>query len=416
MRLIVLSCLILCCSFADLLFAQQSEVLADHIRTLIVKVDGDWNRPPVADLGKGERITICFDELSHSYHRFQYVIRHCNADWQLSSLFETDYLNGFNDNPVEDYETSINTIMEYTNYRFSIPNERVRLTQSGNYEVSIYDEGGRTSPVAIARFSLVDSKVLVGAQVSANTDIDLNKSHQQVSFTVHYNGLTIRNPQDELKVFVQQNNRPDNRVGDLKPSFIAANSVRYEHNRNLIFGGGNEYRRFEMVSYYHSGMGIQEIQRYGDYYHATLEVDRARKNYIYDEDQNGIFVIRNDETHYPDTEADYMLTHFAFDPQDEDFPDGDLYVQGDFTYNSMSPAYRMDYNSQSGFYENTQLMKQGYYNYQYVFKPRGNGPTTTLFTEGNFYQTENMYYIYVYYRPFAARTDSLVGFFPIQYK
>lgn len=404
------------CSSTAALRAQQSEILADNVRTLIVRVNNDPNRSPVADLNKRERITISFDELSHEYHRFEYVIRHCNADWQQSSLLEMDYLNGFNNNPIEKYETSMNTTMEYTHYSLQIPNERVQLTQSGNYEVQIFDEGDSENPAAIARFSLLDSKVSIGAQVSANTDIDLNRTHQQVSFSVHYNGINVRNPQEELKVFVRQNNRTDNQVSGINPTYITGNSVRYEHNRSLIFDAGNEYRRFEMLSYYHHGMGIDHIQRFGDYYHATLYVDKPRTNYVYDEDQNGIFLIRSDDTDHPNTEADYMLVHFTFDANGKEIPGGDIYLQGGFSYNSLIPPYRMQFNPESGCYESTQLMKQGYYNYQYVFKSSANGKTSTQPTAGNFYETENDYQIYVYYRPFAARADSLVGFLTLKYK
>lgn len=415
MKQILFSFLYIMGASAACLHAQQSEVLAENIHTLVVRVNNDWSRPPVADLNERERITISFDELSPEYQRFEYVIRHCDADWKQSSLFEIDYLKGFNNNPIEDYETSMNTLMEYTHYTLQIPNKQVQLTQSGNYEVLIYGENDSNNPVAIARFSLLDSKVLIGAQVSANTDIDLNRTHQQVSFSVNYNSLPVRNPQQELKVFVRQNNRTDNQVSGINPTYITGNSVRYEHNRSLIFEAGNEYRRFEMLSYYHSGMGIDKILRFGDYYHATLYVDKPRRNYVYDEDQNGIFIIRSDETNRADTEADYMLVHFTFDANGEQLPDGEIYLQGEFTYNSLTPPYRMTFNPETGCYENLQLMKQGYYNYQYVYKP-SKGKTGTQPTEGNFYQTENEYQIYVYHRPFAGRADSLVGFFTIKYK
>lgn len=395
--------------------AQQSEVFNKHLRTLTARVNGDWSRPPVADMEKEDRILIEFDELTREYHRFEYVIRHCNADWKPSALNEIDYLRGFNNNKIEQYDPSMNTLMEYTHYRLQIPNEQVQITQSGNYEVLIFHEDNSETPAAIARFALADNKIRIAAQVSSNTDIDLNQTHQQVSFAVQYNGLNIRNPQDELKVVVRQNNRPDNQVTGLTPTSITGNGVRYDHNRSLIFDAGNEYRRFEMLSYYHHGMGIERIERFDAYYHATLYLDRPRVNYIYDRDQNGAFIIRNDETNYSDIEADYMLVHFALDTGGEPVSGGEIYLQGEFTRNNFTPEYRMKFNPESGFYENTQLMKQGLYNYQYIFKPENGKKTATQLTEGNFYETENDYQIYVYYRPFAARADQLIGFLPLKY-
>ncbi|MET0462949.1 MAG: DUF5103 domain-containing protein, partial [Chitinophagaceae bacterium] len=55
----------------------------------------------------------------------------------------------------------------------------------------------------------------------------------------------------------------------------------------------------------------------------------------------------------------------------------------------------------------------GYYNYSYVTltdkKQAGVIPDLEN-TEGNFWGTENGYMVMVYYRPFGARADELIGF------
>ncbi len=401
--------------------AQTSEIKSDEIHTLLVRVNDEWGKPPVANMAEGDEIVIRFDRLTHEYRRFEYTIRHCNADWTPSDLMEIDYLEGFNGNPVENYEPSMNTLVEYTHYSLRIPNEQVRLTRPGNYEVAFYDRDGEDNEaVAIARFSLLQPRVAISATVSSNTDIDLNRTHQQVSFGVNYKGISVSNPAEEIKVVVQQNNRTDNQVAGIKPTYITGNGVRYEHNRALIFDAGNEYRRFEMLAYNQPGMGFDRTERYGEYYHATLHTDRPRRNYVYDEDQNGAFLIRNDESRSasanPDSESDYLLVHFTFVP-DGHIPEGNIYLEGDFTHHRLTPAYEMKYNPEKRIYETTQLLKLGYYNYQYIFRPEeaGDGvPQSTLSpTEGNFYQTENEYQIYVYHRPFGNRSDDLIGFLRI---
>ena len=55
------------------------------------------------------------------------------------------------------------------------------------------------------------------------------------------------------------------------------------------------------------------------------------------------------------------------------------------------------------------LLKQGSYNYQYLFVPTGSSVGQTGPIEGNYYQTQNEYSIYVYYRPMGARYDRLIG-------
>ena len=55
-------------------------------------------------------------------------------------------------------------------------------------------------------------------------------------------------------------------------------------------------------------------------------------------------------------------------------------------------------------------LKQGLYNYQYMYLGNGEEQGTIEETEGNFYQTENEYYVYVYQRAFGERYDKLIGF------
>ncbi|MGI6219039.1 MAG: DUF5103 domain-containing protein [Bacteroidaceae bacterium] len=417
------------CLFPFCSYSQNSEILSPYIKTLLVWVDDDWSRLPVMSLEQGETISIRFDELSPEYRRYAYTIKYCNADWSDSYLSETEYMIGFNGNTIDDYEHSMNTLVEYTHYHLTIPNEDVRITRAGNYEVRIYDEEkGVQEPAVIARFSVVSPKVAIGASVSSNTDIDLNRTHQQVSFHINYKDLSVNDPINEFTVIVRQNNRTDNQVTGLKPSYITSSGLRYEHNRSLIFDAGNEYRRFEMIYYNQAGMGIERIGSYDDYYHATLYADAPRSKYVYDEDQDGAFLIRNSDTrtsvYSPHTESDYLFVHFTFLPEEKDaeLQNGEIYLNGFFTHNSLSPEYRLTYNPDAGCYENTQLMKQGYYNYQYLFYPQGTsisgrtaaGKSTLAPTEGNFYETENEYQIYVYHRGFGQRCDELVGFTQIK--
>lgn len=396
--------------------AQKNEVFSARIHTLQTKVNSNWLAPPILSLHSDDVLGLSFDELSHEYHRFQYIITHCNADWSPSALSEIDYLEGFNNSPIEQYQNSINTTMLYTHYQLSLPNEQVKFKISGNYKVAIYDEDDNQNPVCQAYFSIVDKKVNIAATVSSNTEIDANKSHQQVSFAVNYTGYNIRNPQSELKVKVFQNLRVDNCVTNIQPSYISGNELRYEHTNNLIFDAGNEYRRFEMVSIRQAAQGIQSIQFHAPYYHVTLFPDELRtKNYSYDKDQNGRYLIRYDWATDNDTEADYHFVHFSL-PWKKALPEGSFYLQGELTNDSFSEKYHLLYNPTTESFETMQLLKQGAYNYQYIYLPKGSNKGTTALTEGNYYETENEYTILIYHRPFGERYDQLIGVQQVYFK
>ncbi len=405
---------LLCCASA--ITAQRHEILDRQLHTLQVVVNDDPLLPPIMNLGGGNHLEIGFDEFSHEYHRYIYKVEHCNADWSPSTeIFESDYMNGFNGEPIEDYEKSFNTTVLYTHYSLRIPNENISLKLSGNYKLTVYnDEGDEPVPVLTACFSLVEPGVGIGATVSTNTDIDFNKSHQQVDFSVNYGLVKVIDPHRELKTVVMQNRRWDNCVVNPKPNIQAANKIEFTHNRQLIFPVGNEYHKFEILDVHIPTLNVDRMEWFDPYYHATLYPNQTARNYLYDEDQNGAFIIRNSDDEDVATTCDYVFTHFTLkSPQ---LPGGEVYLNGEWTYNRFIPEYRMTYNRETQAYEATALLKQGYYNYNYLFVPDGETQGNSGRTDGNFYETENEYIILVYHRPNGGRYDKLVGYRRMNFK
>ena len=230
--------------FAVAANAQFSRSLAPSVRTTRMVLNDEWGLPPVMQLGSDDVLHFSFDEMSHVYHRYTYRIVHCNADWQQSGLLEMDYLDGFNDLQIDEWENSVNTTQLYTHYQFEIPNDEMTLKASGNYRVEVFDEeSGDDVPVAIFEFSVVESLLSFDVVLCGDTDVSFNEGHQQLSIAVGYPSF-ISSPASELKPVIYQNRRRDNCVMGITPTYITGNKVEYVHNSRLIFDAGNEYRRF----------------------------------------------------------------------------------------------------------------------------------------------------------------------------
>lgn len=379
---------------AILSFAQETKCFSPRIRTLQVRIGGEWGVPPVLILGSGNFVEISFDDMQGNYERYTYSITHCNADWTQSDLIQSEYMTGFNDNRIDDYEPSMNTEMNYNHYSLRLPNEDNRLLVSGNYMVNIFEDGN-DDPVAQACFSIIEPRVGVDVDVSANTDIDYYDKHQQLSFAINYSGYQVNNPVNEFKSTVMQNRRWDTHVYVNHPSAMQINKIIFEHNRSLIFPAGNEYRRFEILDEYQPTMRVDHMVFEEPYYHAVLFPDEQRINYLYDVDQNGQYYVRNGDDVENDTESDYFMTHFTL--QMPQIAGGDVYLSGDLTNNQYSEEAKMQYNILDHQYECILPLKQGSYNYQYLFVRDGETSGQTAPTEGNFHQTENEYWVYVYH-------------------
>ena len=394
-------------------WAQRNRILNPDIASLQVVAGNNWLSMPVIGLGEGVPVNIAFDDLTHEYRRYAYKVEHCNADWSTSGdLFVSDYIDGFNaDNVIEHVEQSINTNMLYTHYRFQIPNERCKLKMSGNYRVTIYDANDDDKAVAECCFMVVEPRMGIKLSVDANTDKGINSRWQQVAMEVKYGeGLSVTDVQRQIYTVVMQNGRWDNAVVNAKSQFVMGDGLRWSHNAQLVFEAGNEYRKFEMLDVRHANMGVEKIDWDGEAYHAYLWPDEPRGSYVFDEDANGAFYIRNSDNRENNSTSEYIHVHFTLrSPRLA----GDVFVNGVWTNDQLSAPYKMQFDEGAQCYRLSLLLKQGYYSYQYVWQ-QSNGQTATVPSEGSFYQTENRYQALVYYRKLGERADRLVGFAEIR--
>lgn len=386
--------------------ARRSEILSDRIHTLQVSRNGDWQELPVITLRTDDFIQISFDEFTHQYNRLTYHIRHCNADWKESSLSEIDYLDGFNDRTLDDFEYSRNTTFLYTHYVLKFPNENTRLTKSGNYEVTVTDDDSHEK-LLIARFSIQENCVGINASVTGDTDASINDKYQQLSIKVGFGQLPVLFPASEVFVHVTQNNSDATEVSGIGPSFFSQRELEFTHHPKLIFKGGNEFRRFEIIDMYSYMQHVDRIDFYDPYFHATLMQDLPTKQYRYDEDHNGRYLVRKHEAVFSEIEADYLFVHFSL--KMPEMSGGKLYLDGDFADAGNRYKWAMEYNARTGCYEKAVLLKMGSYDYRYLWMPDGTDRMETGATEGDSYETVNDYQIYVWFRQQGSRYDRLVG-------
>ena len=354
---------------------------------------------------------VSFDEMSHDVHSYTYTVRMAN-----DGMASSEYLQGFTTKDITDFEHSINTSREYTHYRFDFPNEDMQLTKSGDYVLSIYEDGNPDNRVAEVNFHVVEPLVGIEAKVRANTDIEFNGRYQQVDININTTALSLRDPK-EVRVVVTQNNRMDNSVTLTQPTYVEPNRLRYVNNKSLIFEGGNEYHHFDAFSCFYAGTGIDRmVYEIGDYHALLFPNEVAGGHYIHEYDSDGRFVVNAERTNDADIEAEYVWAHWSL-LVDKPWLDGLVYVGGELFGNEMGLRNRMQYDAEAKCYWLTALVKQGGYDYQYWFVPKEQLPTTkdqlpkttTQRTDSSYWQTENEYAVYVYWRPFGARYDRLVG-------
>jgi hypothetical protein len=89
--------------------------------------------------------------------------------------------------------------------------------------------------------------------------------------------------------------------------------------------------------------------------------------------------------------------------------DGGLYLYGGLTDWMVKPEHRLEYNYRDRMYEGSIYLKQGYYNYQYLYVRDGQTEGEVELTEGSFFDARQIYTFYVYHRQMGSRYDRLIG-------
>ncbi|MGB5989590.1 MAG: DUF5103 domain-containing protein [Marinifilaceae bacterium] len=383
-------------------------IIKNHnIHTLKIYARNDVSILPIIELNSKQKVQVNFDSFQEDNQDLVYQIIHCDANWKKSNLSEQLYMEGFSENFITDYELSFNTNVNYANYSLEIPNDDIKLTKSGNYKIIAYQNEELNDTLFIAKFYIIESLIKIKGRVRNCTNPRYIEKSQEVDFSLEEPKLRIFNPINDLRTFVWQNGDQFNRK-ELKPLFIRDNSYSFDYNEENVFLAGNEYRQFNTNNYKLVGRYIKSIledENYS-YYNLKTAYNRHFKGYIYDRDNNGKFVINVDGRTNPDTEADYTYVNFTLAM---DVPlNQDIYVYGEFTNWGLQNKYKMTYNLKLRAYTLSLLLKQGYYNYEYVVASEGK--ISRDFIEGSHYQTENDYSIAVYYKDPSKSYDRLIGF------
>jgi hypothetical protein len=405
--------------------AQEStynQVLDDDIRTVQVNPDAPY---PVVELKSGH-IVVTFDHLGHDLKNYLYSIVHCNADWQPSELGTDEYIDGYAEDRLlnsapgdptnfSSISNSLNTLMPYTHYALTLPNRNMRWTKSGNYVLKIMDDDDDQRVVIIRRFMVMENRWKVSTSMTQVADASKLFTHQELDFEVSHDGFNVANAQREVKAFVFQNMRWDNYLGPVAPRpFVGTrpNSLNFDYQDSIVFAAGKEWRFLDIRTFEFRSLQVRSIERDDETYQVFLkpEYDRsANHSYGLVDDLNGRFFIDNTTPGQDRRQCEYAKVLFTLE-RNAPFEGQDVYIFGELSDWLLRPELKMEYSPEAGGYFCNALLKQGFYNYEYLVVDRNTWmPDADGGVEGNWHETGNRYNIFVYYRPFGERYDRLMA-------
>lgn len=414
------------------LIAQDNEiknydyVYVDHIRSVRFHVDGLVLSNPIVNLDAGAQLKLSFDDLDADVKDYFYSIVHCDRNWNPSNLQEMEYLDGFNEERIQNQDFSFKTLWPYTHYTLTLPNRDMRWRLSGNYLLLVYDESNDRQLVITRRFVVVEQLVGISPRFLRANNVSKLRTHQEIDFNVAHKQLNIQNPQQEITATVMQNGRWRSAITGIEPKFIRPELMIFDYQDEIVFPGGKEFRFADLRSFRRVSFNVASVRQEQDSYLVEMKADNPRDKLAYTtfEDLNGKFIIETTDQNrgsnrQEDLALDQLYAEYAdvsFALSTEKLPGYDIYLVGGFTDWSLKDRYKLEYDPNLQAYSTWVILKQGYYDYMYAAVPKPNNNRkkqdrnlNISLLEGDSHETINEYTIIIYYRPFGSRFDRAVG-------
>jgi hypothetical protein len=384
----------------------------ENIQTVLFHRAGDQLTRPVIRLGSTDRLKLSFDDMSNDTYLFKFTIIHCDYEWNASDLQQFEYIDGFTEDDIMKFEFSFNAIPGYVHYETFFPNNNINIRLSGNYILKVYvNEPTDENVVFTRRFFVIEPLTNINVTIPFYPRVlEYTRHKQQLDLFIKTPDLFSAEPMQRINVNIQQNGRWDNAKFGLKPTGISTNMLSFNYQNGIVFDGGNEFRNFNIESYWYRSMYVREIISEADGYDVILHTMASRDGRPYETlaDLNGWRVIKARQEQTTSVEGEYAWVHFSL--KSPKVNNADVYILGQLNDWQLDEKSLMRYDNRSGGYYGKLYLKQGFYDYAYVVVPDGKTKGDITYFEGDHWEAGNEYTVFVYYRERVPEYDRLVGY------
>lgn len=363
---------------------------------------------PIINLNTDDQLILKFDDLRADIRDLYMSLEYCDADWKPSRVSRIDYAEGYNEDRIVDIRSSISTLQSYTHYQAVFPNEYMAPKMAGNYILKVYEDADKNRLLLTRKFYVLKNILPISSKIGPSPIVSNRNSNQKIDLTLSTASLSIQNPQRDLNIQVFQNKREDYILTTNTPSYIGANEIKFELMNSLDFLGNNEFRYVDLRSF---RLGSEHVRKISSDSTTQIviypDLDLSMEKYASTFDENGAFYIRNLDQNDDDLEGDYADVYFSLKTDTERA--GSVHLVGSFNNFKADSNNQLTYDQDNGSYGINMKLKQGLYDYEYIYKTPDGLIITDRFS-GSHFETNNDYQILIYNRRPGTYWDELVGY------
>lgn len=360
------------------------------IKSIQLYRKGSANNPPLIELNSRQKLILSFDELSDLSGQFRLKVTHHNQFWDESNIPEDWYLDGMNELILGGGTKNQLSDPDYFHYSIEFPNSQLNFKTSGNFLLHVYDFASNIHLFSLP-FYVTENEGKMTSHVETVFNAGPRNSPIDQPFSLYEYPDFVEFPQFDLSFFFTQNRfwgkTKQTQVFDVSElgevQFYLPRDAAFASNYDFIGLNLQNFSQGGKVVGWEPGLIPPEITLREDVLNFSADPIPAWSS-NYGVPKSG-------------RSARYAQVHFRFDDGGQFTANQGVYVVGDFNQWLLSDSNKLSYNSGTGLWETSILMKEGTYTYKYALKTSYNEVDDLLLSD-SITRRQQEYVSFVYYK------------------
>ncbi len=362
---------------------------SELVHSVQLNRSGNPASAPILQLGQSQQLHLFFEILEFDSRQFRITFSHHNPDWTRSSLPPEFFIDGMDTQFLDSGQVSRVQRPSYRQYSYQFPNNQLKFTKSGNYQLQIRDHDNGELILQLPFFVTENE----GNTRSTVETFPVPRQNMRITHRpVSWYSLPdfVDQPFFDLEFYFTQNQFWGKQRKAEEIDFSDPDEVKFELSTQNSFIGDYEFLNLSLNNLTQSNPQIVE----------SSPGENPPTLYLTDDVSGFSSSLSPQSGRYGrpnrNLTAQYANVVFTFDPGKEISNDQDIYLVGDFNNWMIDPNTQLLRDENLNRWQTNAIIKEGSYSYKYVLM--SDNQVDDLYFDDLFSRTRQEYHSFVYMR------------------